>query len=199
MIAFHFPAILGPGRLRPGGSNLERGGVDDRRQAIIAEIPRLRRFARALAGDPSAADDLVQDCLVRAIDRLHLWRDGISPRPWLFTILRNIHLNQLRAAGRRPQEIAIDDDTVSPVSDDLPQETRLGLRDLGTALDLLPLEQREVVVLVGLEEMSYRETADILAIPVGTVMSRLARGRGNLRQLMDGAAAADAPSLRRVK
>lgn len=168
-----------------------------KRDAIIAEIPRLRRFAHALVGDPAAADDLVQDCLLRALGRLSLWRRGTNMRAWLFTMLRNLHANQLRQASRRPVELPIDD-TSGPASAPA-QEQGLALRALGDALDRLPEPQREVILLIGLEGVSYKDAARILDIPAGTVMSRLSRGRETLRTLLDGDGVDGKPSLRSVK
>jgi RNA polymerase sigma-70 factor (ECF subfamily) len=145
-------------------------------------MPRLRRYARALAGDDGEADDLIQDALERALARLSQWREGESPRKWLFSILHNLHVDRLRRKQRRPPHVGLDSigvDQSEPAAD-----TASG-RDLGRALQLLSVEQREVLLLVGLEGLSYAETAEVLDIPVGTVMSRLARGRERLRALMD--------------
>lgn len=168
----------------------------DRRQAIVEQIPHLRRYARALRRDAGTADDLVQDCLERALSRFHLFRTGTDLRRWLFTILHNLHVNQTRRAGRRLDDGTLDErvDLAGPAG--LGPDRGLPVRDLGRALERLPDEQREVVLLIGLEEMSYKEAADIVGVPVGTVMSRLARGRERLRQLMDSG---DSPALRRVK
>lgn len=171
----------------------------NKRQAIIAEIPRLRRFARGLVRDSVAADDLVQDCLERALGRLHLWHRNTNMRAWLFTILRNLYLNQLRDLARRPGEISYEEhhdisERTLPV-----QEIELSVRDIGHALDKLPDLHKEVILLIGLEGMSYKETADIVGAPVGTVMSRLARGRKALRSLMETGYLGDKPPLRRVK
>ncbi len=174
----------------------ERAGVD-RRQAIVEQIPHLRRYARALGRDAGTADDLVQDCLERALSRFHLFRPDTNLRSWLFTILHNLHVNQARRAGRRPDDGVLADggaEMAGPAGQG--PDRGLPVRDLGRALEKLPDDQREVVLLIGLEEMSYKEAADILGVPMGTVMSRLARGRERLRQLMDNG---DAPILRRVK
>lgn len=152
---------------------------------VAVHIPRLRRYARALVGERHAADDLVQDTLERAINKFHLWRPGSDLRAWLFAIMHNVFVNQLRARGARPEE-PLDDSfelAAAPVTD------RLEMRDLDAALALLPVEQREVVLLVGLEELSYAEASKALDIPIGTVMSRLFRGRERLRTLMAGAPA----------
>lgn len=153
---------------------------------VAVHIPRLRRYARALVGERHAADDLVQDTLERAINKFHLWRPGSDLRAWLFTIMHNVFVNQLRARGARPEE-PLDDafDTAAAA----PPVDRLEMRDLDAALARLPAEQREVVLLVGLEELSYAEASKVLGIPIGTVMSRLFRGRERLRVLMAGAPA----------
>jgi RNA polymerase sigma-70 factor (ECF subfamily) len=169
---------------------------------VAAEIPRLRRYARALVGSNAEADDLIQDTLERALARLHQWRDGDSPRKWLFSILHNLHVDALRRKSRRPPHVGLD--SLGP-EQSAPAADGASSRDLDRALQLLPVEQREVVLLVGLEGLSYAETAEVLDIPVGTVMSRLARGRGRLRTLMDyegggkGGDAGGRAALRRVK
>jgi RNA polymerase sigma factor (sigma-70 family) len=151
-------------------------------QSLIELIPRLRRYARALAGERAAADDLVQDTLERAWAKLHLYRRGTDLRAWLFTVMHNVHVNRLRAA--RPTD---------PLEDEMPelaqratQGDALLVRDLERALAALPVAQREVLLLVALEDLSYEETAQALEIPIGTVMSRLARAREKLRLLMQG-------------
>lgn len=151
---------------------------------IEQEIPRLRRFARAMVRDAVLADDLVQECLERALSRLHLWQPGTNLRAWLFTILRNLHINGIR---RRQSVVDIDDEAQAAIgSAPGSQMDRLELRDLKRALQLLPTEQREVVLLIGLEGISYGEAAEILKISIGTVKSRLSRGRRALRLLMEG-------------
>ncbi|HYG91302.1 MAG TPA: RNA polymerase sigma factor [Azospirillum sp.] len=156
---------------------------------IEAEIPRLRRFARAMVRDATLADDLVQECLERALSRLHLWRPGSNLRAWLFTILRNLHINGIR---RRQAVVDIDGEGQAAIgAASGAQIVRLELRDLRRALAMLPNEQREVVLLIGLEGISYGEAADILNISIGTVKSRLSRGRRALRLLMEGKAPSD--------
>lgn len=147
-------------------------------------IPRLRRYARALTGERSAADDLVQDTLERAWTKLHLWRTGSDLRAWLFTIMHNVHVNQVRSkssAATLPLDDDMPDSPVRPTQADM-----LEVRDIDTALKRLPVAQREVVLLVALEHLSYQETADALGIPIGTVMSRLARARERLRVMLAG-------------
>ena len=152
-------------------------------RSIEAEIPRLRRYARALTRDVVAADDLVQDCLARALGKLHLWQEGTDLRAWLFTILHNQYVNQVRRAVR--EGVAVGLSETEPMLTRAPnQGKRLELRDLDRALAKLPEEQRSVILLVGLEGMRYEEVAKILDVPVGTVRSRLSRGREALRRLM---------------
>ena len=155
---------------------------------FAAHIPRLRRYARALTGERFLADDLVQDTLERALAKFSLWRSTGRLESWLLTLMHNIFINQIRSRASRPPETLLDDTTVEPVVRGA-QSDRLELRDLDNALNALPPEQREVLLLVTLEELSYEETARILDLPVGTVMSRLSRARDRLRQLLDGSAA----------
>jgi RNA polymerase sigma-70 factor (ECF subfamily) len=149
---------------------------------VVAYIPRLRRYARALLRERSAADDLVQDTLERALNKLHLWKRGTDLRAWLFTVMHNVHVNQVR--GRR-EYAALDADALElPVR--ATQDVGLEMRDMERMLARLPVEQREVLLLVVLEDLSYDEAANALGIPIGTVMSRLSRAREKLRTLMEG-------------
>ncbi len=152
----------------------------DERQAIVDLIPRLRRYARALVGDRSAADDLVQDTLERAWAKFHLYRGGTDLRAWLFTVMHNVHVNRVRA--QRPTDAITDD--LPEMAQRAAQGDSLMVRDMDRALAKLPEEQREVLLLVALEDMSYEEAARALGIPVGTVMSRLSRARERLRATM---------------
>lgn len=154
-------------------------------QDIEAEIPRLRRYARVLARDPTIADDLVQECLTRALGKLHLWQEGSNLRAWLFTILHNQHVNMVRRAIRTGATVELSE-SEPRLTQPANQEKHLELRDLDRALSRLPPEQRAVILLVGLEGMSYGDASAVLGIPVGTVRSRLSRGRDTLRQLMIG-------------
>lgn len=157
--------------------------VADIYHSIEAEIPRLRRYARALVRDGAGADDLVQDCLARALEKLHLWQEGTDLRAWLFTILHNQYVNQVRRAVREGAAVGLSES--EPMLAQAPhQGKRLELRDLQRAITKLPDDQRSVILLVGLEGMRYEEVADILDIPIGTVRSRLSRGRDALRRLM---------------
>ncbi|MGQ0509942.1 MAG: RNA polymerase sigma factor [Betaproteobacteria bacterium] len=151
-------------------------------ESIVGLIPRLRRYARALAGDKAAADDLVQDTLERAWAKLHLYRRGTDLRAWMFTVMHNVFVNQLRAA--RPG-VQLEDD-MPELSRPARESESLELRDLDRAIRRLPPEQREVLLLVVLEDMSYDEAARTLGIPIGTVMSRLARAREKLRVMLSG-------------
>jgi RNA polymerase sigma-70 factor (ECF subfamily) len=148
--------------------------------SLVALIPRLRRYARALVGDRAAADDLVQDTLERAWAKLHLFRRGTDLRAWLFTVMHNVHVNQVRAA--RPTDAL--DDEMPELAQRAAQGDALLVRDLERALAALPAAQREVLLLVALEDLSYEEAARVLGIPIGTVMSRLARAREKLRGFM---------------
>jgi RNA polymerase sigma-70 factor, ECF subfamily len=149
---------------------------------VVAEIPRLRRYARALTRDIITADDLVQDCLTRALGKLHLWQEGSDLRAWLFTILHNQYVNHIRRAVREGATIGLNES--EPLLRRPPQQSkRLELRDLERAIAKLPEEQRAVVLLVGLEGMRYEEVAAVLDVPVGTIRSRLSRGREALRRL----------------
>lgn len=156
-------------------------------QRLLDCIPRLRRYARALLGSHADADDLVQDTVARGWDKLASWRGGSDMRAWLFGIMHNLHIDRLRS--QPPPAEALDESLTASLSD--PPATpaadgRLLLRDLDAALRLLPPEQREVLLLVALEEMRYEDVAAVLGIPAGTVMSRLSRGRERLRLLMEG-------------
>jgi RNA polymerase sigma factor (sigma-70 family) len=155
-------------------------------ERLVELIPRLRRYARALVGDRSSADDLVQDTLERAWAKLHLYRRGTDLRAWLFTVMHNVHVNKVRAARATD---TLDDD-MPELALRAPQGDALVVRDLDRAIALLPADQRAVLLLVTLEDMSYEEVARTLGIPMGTVMSRLSRAREKLRALMLGQAAA---------
>ncbi|MBV9521281.1 MAG: sigma-70 family RNA polymerase sigma factor [Alphaproteobacteria bacterium] len=157
--------------------------ADNIYRRIEEEIPRLRRYARALTRDISAADDLVQDCLARALGKVHLWQKGTDLRAWLFTILHNQYVNHVRRAVREGAAVALSE--TEPMLTTQPnQNKRLELRDLERAIAKLPEEQRAVLLLVGLEGMRYEEVAAVLDVPVGTIRSRLSRGREMLRQLI---------------
>jgi len=157
--------------------------MNDFGSLVEAEIPRLRRYARALTRDVIRADDLVQGCLVRAVAKQHLWQPGTDLRAWLFTILHNQHVNEVRRSMREGNNVSIEDAAPMLTTQSNAFDT-VQLRDLERAIAKLPQEQRQVILLVGLEGMRYDEVAVILGVPVGTVRSRLSRGRDQLRKLM---------------
>jgi RNA polymerase sigma-70 factor (ECF subfamily) len=167
--------------------------VDSMNAIITEQIPRLRRYARALMGDRTGADDLVQDTLERVWGKLHLWRRGSDMRAWMFSIMHNTFINHIRK--KQLVTVSIDDDALE-VPTRATHDDFLEMRDLASAIAKLPYEYREVILLIGLEQMSYDEVAQVLAIPTGTVMSRLSRGRERLRALM---AEEITPVLRSVK
>lgn len=178
------------------------------RQQVIEQLPALRRYARVLTGDAWAADDLVQDTLERACSKWVLWRTGTNLRAWLFTLMHRLYLNQLRSQPTLPP-VSIDDIQAEEHLPGVPSMPDDAL-DLQRCLLRLPAEQRAVLLLVALEGMGYEETARILGVPAGTVMSRLSRARTRLRALMEqapsGAASpaaqqpsAVSPPLRRLK
>ena len=159
------------------------------RQGIQAAIPALRRYARALTRDAEVADDLVQDTLVRALRSEHLFHGG-DIRSWLYTILTNLNRNRLRSLARRPAISPIEDDDAPDASG-----PEAGGRDIERALASLVEDQRVALLLVVLEGLSYREVAEVQGVPIGTVMSRLARARAQIKAYLDG----ERPPLRRVK
>ena len=148
---------------------------------IIPFIPNLRRYARALVGDRDGADDLVQDTLERAVRKFHLWKPG-DLRAWLFSIMHNVFVNQLKARKIAPT-VEIDEAVIAA---HIPTVTSVDVIDMQRALLTLAPEQREVVLLIALEDMTYADVSRALGIPIGTVMSRLSRGREKLRHLMNG-------------
>lgn len=165
-------------------------------------IPALRRYARALMRDRAAADDLVQDCLERAITRWHQRRADGDARTWMFTILHNLAINRLRRLRGRGAHLPIEDAGELALARPPSQEDRLRHRDVLNALETLPEDQRAVLLLVSVEDVSYAQAARILDVPIGTIMSRLSRARERLRRAMDGEterAAGRGPNLRRVK
>jgi RNA polymerase sigma-70 factor, ECF subfamily len=162
---------------------------------VEAQIPSLRRYARGLhRGDVSAADDLAQDTLARAVAKQHLWEPGTNLRAWLFTLMHNQHVNQVRRSVREGVVVDIDDfhNTIASPSD---PTVSLLLRDLNRGLAKLQLGQHQAILLIGLEGMSYKEAAEILRIPIGTVRSRVSRGRDQLRQMMGIDSARTGPAV----
>ena len=170
--------------------------MDDFGAQATAVTPRLRRYARALTGDAMRADDLVQDTLERALVKQHLWRQGSDLRAWMFTIMHNVFVNQVRA---RPADITVALDAEAyDVPANINPVDRLEVGDMDAAIRCLPDEQREVLLLIALEQLSYGETAQALGIPLGTVMSRLHRARERLRTVLGGEAVAGAPVVVKV-
>ncbi|MDB5964470.1 MAG: polymerase sigma factor [Polaromonas sp.] len=165
---------------------------------LTEHIPGLRRYARALTGDTWTADDLVQDTLERACSKWRLWAAGTDLRAWLFTLMHNVFVNQVRSAVRRQAAATLVD--VDDVEHELvaPEAGTAQSLDLQRCLLRLPEDQRAVLLLVSLEDLSYDEVARITGVPIGTVMSRLSRARTRLRELMDSppsAPAAAAPAV----
>lgn len=172
--------------------------MKDMLRQIEPLIPALRRYARSLLRDRSAADDLVQDCLERAVGN---WsqRKNDNPRAWIFTILHNLAMTRLHRTAMRPRHIAIEDVQEDVYAQAPSQEDGLRYRELLQALDRLPEEQKSVLLLATVEGLSYAETAGVLDIPLGTVMSRLSRARERLLEEMDGEHSATVAHLRSVK
>ena len=159
------------------------------RQGIETAIPSLRRYARALTRNSEIADDLVQDTLVRALRSEHLFHGG-EIRSWLFTILTNLNRNRLRSLSRRPALMPMEENDAPDMAG-----PEAGGRDVERALATLVEDQRAALLLVVLEGLSYREVAEVQGVPIGTVMSRLARARAHIKAFLDG----ERPLLRRVK
>jgi len=162
------------------------------RPELVAALPRMRRYARVLTGDPSRADDLVQDALARAWEKRRLWRAGSDLRAWLFTIMHNVHVNQLATARREAANVSMD--ALDEASGWQPavrggETQRLELDEVLRAMARLSADQREVLLLAAVEELRYEEIAAVLGVPIGTVMSRLSRARERLRGLMSEPAA----------
>ena len=171
----------------------------DAPSSLVGHIPDLRRYARSLTGDAWAADDLVQDTLERACARWQLWAAGSDLRAWLFTLMHNLFVDHARRAVRQQVAHRVD---VDDVAHELPSPAGVPdqAMDLQRCLLRLPPEQREVLLLVTLQDLGYEEAARITGVPIGTVMSRLSRARARLRELMEGRGAQPgAPTLRRLK
>jgi RNA polymerase sigma-70 factor (ECF subfamily) len=155
------------------------------RAAIVAEIPRLRRHAVSLLYNSSDAEDLVQDCLEAALSKQATLKDPLRVRPWMFAILNNLFLMRMRSGSRRAVAGSIEEfaDSLAAAT---PPEDHAGALDLARAMGKLSMEQRQILLLINLEGYSYQDVAEILTVPVGTVMSRLARARARLRALIEG-------------
>ncbi|MDP1730824.1 MAG: sigma-70 family RNA polymerase sigma factor [Devosia sp.] len=162
---------------------------------ISGSVPALRRYARALTRNADRADDLVQDCLERAIRKRRLWAPTGPLQGWLFKILLNLHRNDARHQRRRGDHVPLDTLSVEPAIP-APQPGRIALGEMSRAIDALPADQREALLLVVVEGASYEEAAGILGIPAGTLMSRLSRARAALRTMTG---VSEEPRLRSVK
>src|SRR5690349_6991505 len=158
--------------------------MTDFHRRLEGEIPRLRRYARALTRNAARADDLVQETLVRALRKEHLWQAGTDLRAWLFTIMHNQNVNDVRRAIRDAATVDLENCSASLTATTDPTASRQ-LCELDHALAQLHEDQRQVILLVGLEGLSYEDAAAILDVPIGTIRSRLSRGREALRKLMD--------------
>ena len=166
-------------------------------EEMLTLVPRLTRYARVLTHDTAAAEDLVQDCLASALRKIHMWEPGTDLRAWLFTILHHHHINRLRRDARHRASIdlqnAYQNFTAAP-----DQDVRLELHDVERALAQLPEQQRSLILVIGLEGMAYEDAASALNVPLGTVRSRISRGRQKLRSLTERFPAQDYGWPRRV-
>lgn len=163
---------------------------------LIPEMAHLRRYARALTRDADAADDLVQSCLERAIAKFHLWKPDRRLRPWLFAIMHNIYVDTVRHGVKAGTRVSIDHVAAQPSLSSGPEE-HLVVKSVLSAMDGLPQEQRDALILVGIDELTYAEAAQVLCVPVGTLMSRLHRGREKLRLVVG--MTQKQPAIRQVK
>lgn len=180
-------------RLSLGSTKIS--AVSEIENLIVGYIPRLRRYAMALAqGQNHIAEDLLQDALERALGKIHLWQADTDLRAWLFTIMHNVYVNQLRHIKNGPCFVELPETAGNDVGDYM--ASQLDLQDLQSALGQLPPDQREILLLVTLEGLPYKQVADIMAIAEGTVMSKLSRARQQLRKLLHRE---DARYLRRIK
>ena len=178
---------LVPGvRFRPQQVASDAPVRDDARRAfadaLVAQLPALRRFAAALSGSLPMADDLVQDCIERALRKSDQLREPHRLGAWLRTIMHNVFVNEIRRRRYEPTE------DIEKLADELSfrESDPAATRDFVRAMNGLSVEHREILLLAGLEGLSYREIAATLDLPIGTVMSRLARARGRLREALDG-------------
>jgi RNA polymerase sigma-70 factor (ECF subfamily) len=182
------------------GALSRREDLADLKWLIARELPRLRRYALVLAGSPDAADDLVQDTLERALKKRHLWLNRGSLRSWLYRIQFNVFMNQANHRRRRAAETPLNDDR-EPITNGAPQESQVALRQIRDAMAQLPPEQRAAIALTAIDGLCYDEAAAALGIPLGTLRSRLFRGRQRLLELCAETVAPsrESPQLREVK
>ena len=162
--------------------------MDDRKAAILAEIPRLRRYARALLRDRDAADELAQDSLERALVRLENGPPGPTPRRWLFTIMHHLFVDQMRKVKRRGEASMLQIEASEAMSLPAHQAEDVASREILDALQAISPDRRAAILMVAVEGFSYAEAANVLGVPAGTLMSRIARGRDDLRRLLDDGA-----------
>lgn len=185
--------IMQPGA-RQGFHQESTGITDDMFKAdLVGEIPALRAYARSLTKDAITADDLVQESLLRAMEKNHLWRRGTNLRAWAFTILHNLFVNRCRKNQSRPTHVSIEDLSEHRLPRLYDHGERTSLKHIETAINLLPARQREAIILIAVEGFSYAEVASITGVPVGTVRSRLSRARVTLRAILDGHGQGDGP------
>jgi RNA polymerase sigma-70 factor (ECF subfamily) len=157
---------------------------DKFQEEMLRVLPRLRGYATALTGNRFAAEDLIQDTVERAWSKSDRWREDRDIQMWLHTIMHNLYVDQLRQ--KTPPVLSLDESTGHevPANGELPDEV-LNMRDIDNALQQLPWQQREVLLLISLQDLSYEQAAYVLEIPIGTVMSRLSRAREKLRLLIE--------------
>jgi RNA polymerase sigma-70 factor (ECF subfamily) len=159
--------------------------MDQRRAAILAEIPRLRRYARALLRNRDSADDLVQDCLERALGKLDGWRTGDNPRRWLFTIMHHLFVDQMRREKRRGEAAMLPIEASEAMAVPAHQAESVASHEILDALQAISPDRRTALLMVAVEGFSYAEAANVLGVPAGTLMSRIARGREELRTILE--------------
>jgi RNA polymerase sigma-70 factor, ECF subfamily len=160
--------------------------TDEFRSRLVHLIPRLRRFAVALTGDLDQADDLVQETCARALSRVAQWQEGTRLDSWMYRIAQNLWLDHIRAKKVRGAHISLDVGDISGTDGRVVVESRLSLAAVSAAMADLPQDQRLLVALVCIEGVSYKEAAEIAGVPIGTVMSRLARARRQLHASLEG-------------
>jgi len=160
--------------------------VHNERHSVEEHITALRRYARILTGNSTDSDDLVQECLTKALSKVTRWKEIRNIRSFLFTIMHNLHIDRIRREAKSRSNVSFESIGENQFSCAPRQAVMLELREIHDALQKLPREQRETLLLVSLDGMTYREVSDIMSVPVGTVMSRLSRGREALRRHVNG-------------
>jgi RNA polymerase sigma-70 factor (ECF subfamily) len=163
------------------------GSKDEFVAALTAQLPALRRYAAALVGDAASADDLVQDCIERALAQADQLREEVKVGGWLRSILHNLYIDDVRRRRRQGARVELSDVEGHAAAVVAPRDHAAGM-DLERAMARLSVEHRQILLMIGLEGLNYREAAEELAVPIGTVMSRLARARERLRTAMSGGA-----------